>query len=201
MDPANVAPTVNAGADPTGQVFIGTSVSLIGNASDDGLPTAPGVVSLVWSKASGPGSVAFESTSAAATRATFGAAGAYTLRLTATDGALQGQDDVIVTVLPLSTGMGAHFTFNEGAGTTTKDEQANLKGTLSGVSWAAGKDGSSFNCTGTTDNVAVPNASSIALGAADFSVALWFKTSQQAPADVYPELLFKNEPLASGHRR
>lgn len=196
----NGAPSVNAGADPGGQVFIGTSVDLNGSVSDDGLPE-PSKVTILWSKASGAGSVVFEATNAAVTKATFSAEGTYVLRLTANDGALQAHDDVTVNVLPLTTGLSAYFKFNEGSGTTTKDEQVALSGSLSGVGWAPGKEGSSLNCSGATDMVSVPNTAAIDLGAGDFTVTAWFKSTQKAAADVYPELVFKNQDLASGSRR
>src|SRR6185295_8039115 len=64
--------------------------------SDDGLPN--GVVNTAWAKVSGPGTVAFGSASSPVTNAAFSSAGTYMLRLTANDGALSANDDVIVVV-------------------------------------------------------------------------------------------------------
>ncbi|HEX6623913.1 MAG TPA: RHS repeat-associated core domain-containing protein [Pyrinomonadaceae bacterium] len=90
----NKAPTVNAGADQT--VAFPTTVTLTGTATDDGLPL-DSTLSFAWTKLSGPGDVTFASASALQTTATFSAAGAYVLRLAASDTALSATDDVTVT--------------------------------------------------------------------------------------------------------
>jgi PKD repeat protein len=90
----NVAPVANAGADQS--ITLPASASLVGTATDDGLPG--GALTTTWSTVSGPGTVAFANASALATTASFSAAGSYTLRLTANDGALSHQNDVIITV-------------------------------------------------------------------------------------------------------
>ncbi|MEK7949975.1 CBM96 family carbohydrate-binding protein [Luteolibacter soli] len=98
--PSNAAPVVGAGADQT--TTIGTStaqVQLNGNASDDGLPSGSSLAA-TWSRISGPAAVSFSSSTTPSTQVTFPQAGSYTLRLTATDGALTSSDDVIVTVNP-----------------------------------------------------------------------------------------------------
>jgi hypothetical protein len=51
-----------------------------------------------WSMSNGPGSVAFGDPARLSTPASFSVAGAYTLRLTANDGAMTSSDDVVVTV-------------------------------------------------------------------------------------------------------
>jgi hypothetical protein len=89
----NVAPVVDAGSSPT-VTFPGLA-TLAGTVADDG---KPGPVSTTWSKVSGPGTVAFADATALSTTASFSAAGKYTLRLTATDGALSASDTVTVTV-------------------------------------------------------------------------------------------------------
>jgi hypothetical protein len=53
---------------------------------------------LTWSKVSGPGNVSFANAHALSTTASFSAAGAYVLRLTATDGALSANDDLTIMV-------------------------------------------------------------------------------------------------------
>jgi hypothetical protein len=101
---ANVAPTVSAGADRT--ITLPGTAALSGTVSDDGLPTPPGVVSLTWTRVSGPGTVVFSAPSAASTTATFGTSGTYVLRLTASDSVLSSSDDVTVTVNPADGGAG-----------------------------------------------------------------------------------------------
>jgi hypothetical protein len=95
----NQAPIANAGADQT----IVLKANLDGSVFDDGLP-AFGPLTTSWSSVSGPGTVSFANATAQDTTATFSAPGAYTLRLTANDGALSSSDDVSVQVLdPQST--------------------------------------------------------------------------------------------------
>ncbi|MGV3519773.1 PKD domain-containing protein, partial [Luteitalea sp.] len=93
--PANVAPTVNAGADQS--ITLPAAASLAGSATDDGLP-AGSTLTYAWAQVSGPGTATFAAPTSASTSATFSAAGAYVLRLTASDGALSGTDTVTVTV-------------------------------------------------------------------------------------------------------
>jgi hypothetical protein len=95
--PTNQAPVVGAGIDRT--ITLPTnSVTLAGTVSDDGLPTGATVTS-TWTQVGGTGVVFSDATSPTST-ATFPAAGTYTLRLTASDTALQASDDMVVTVQP-----------------------------------------------------------------------------------------------------
>jgi hypothetical protein len=94
--PTNLAPIVNVGANLT--VELGQSLNLSGIVSDDGLPSSPGLLSLLWSRVSGPGTVTFSSPTAPATSAQFSVAGTYVLRLTADDGELDAFDELAVTV-------------------------------------------------------------------------------------------------------
>lgn len=91
----NVAPVVNAGPDRT--VTLPATAALAGTVTDDGLPTPP-TLTVTWSKTSGPGTVTFSPANAAATTATFSAAGTYVVRLTASDGALSSYDEAQVVV-------------------------------------------------------------------------------------------------------
>jgi RHS repeat-associated protein len=92
----NQPPTVNAGADQT-LTWPTNSVSLQGTASDDGLP-AGSSLSYTWARASGPGTVTFSNPNSSNTTATFSVGGVYTLRLTVSDTALSGSDEVNITV-------------------------------------------------------------------------------------------------------
>ena len=96
---ANRAPTVDAGPD---QVVVATNapvaVPLAGVVGDDGAPSPPGKLSVSWSEVRGPGQVWFASASQAATTAFFPGVGTYSLRLTASDGALESADDITVTI-------------------------------------------------------------------------------------------------------
>lgn len=94
----NILPLVEAGADqslavntfPTGNVPLSGTLLY-----DDGVPGAP---TYAWTKDSGPGTVTFGNATQLVTTATFSQAGAYVLRLTADDGALQGSDTLTITV-------------------------------------------------------------------------------------------------------
>ncbi len=130
----------NAGAD--GGLFdalslraaSGAATYLNGVAGDDGLP-AGSTVSATWSKVSGPGAVTFANPASATTAATFGAAGSYMLRLSASDSALIGNDDVIVTV----TQANQPPSVNAGTGSTISLPQTlNLSGTVSDDGLPAG---------------------------------------------------------------
>ena len=92
----NVAPTVNAGSDQV--ITLPQIATLVGVVTDDNLPNPPAQTSVTWQKISGSGTVNFSNINSLATTATFGAAGTYTLRLTATDSALSASDDVVVVV-------------------------------------------------------------------------------------------------------
>ena len=93
--PVNQAPIVSAGAAQT--ITLPASAALTGSVSDDGLPVGA-VVTNTWSEVSGPGSVTFQNAASPVTAATFGQAGIYVLRLTATDTELTGFRDVTITV-------------------------------------------------------------------------------------------------------
>jgi len=92
----NTAPEVNAGDDQT-QTF-GAIVQLNGSVIDDGNPNPPGLTTTSWTKLSGLGEVTFADMADPATTATFSDPGAYTLRLSADDGEIKTEDDVIITV-------------------------------------------------------------------------------------------------------
>jgi hypothetical protein len=91
------APVVNAGADLN--VMITAPANLRATITDNG----PGPLVVRWSvvtgiAGNGLGGVIFSAPNAATTQATFTFPGKYTLRVTATDGALSASDDIVVTV-------------------------------------------------------------------------------------------------------
>jgi K319-like protein len=94
----NTAPVVDAG--PNLNVALPFDVLLDATVTDDGLPSPPAAVTVTWSVASGPGTVTFLNANAVDTRASFGQAGTYVLRLTASDGALPTVGSTTVTVQP-----------------------------------------------------------------------------------------------------
>jgi RHS repeat-associated protein len=92
----NQPPGVEAGLRQT--IKLPESANLDGTAGDDGLP-AGGVLTVAWSKVSGPGAVTFSNSNTTDTTATFGSVGYYVLRLTASDSLLSSHSDVTIKVL------------------------------------------------------------------------------------------------------
>lgn len=92
----NVSPVVNAGPDQMAHLSV--TLTLVGVATDDGVPTSGGL-SYTWNS-SGPGTVAFGDAHAVTTTATFSSVGNYTINLTAGDGELSSTDDMAITVRP-----------------------------------------------------------------------------------------------------
>jgi hypothetical protein len=92
----NQPPLVFAGPDQS--IALSMTCNFLGLASDDGLPAPPGLLSIAWSKLSGPGNVTFSNSNAPLTTATFSASGIYQLRITGNDGAIVRTDDVTITV-------------------------------------------------------------------------------------------------------
>lgn len=90
----NNPPTVSAGVDQT--ITFPATATLNGTANDDGFGGS--TLTTTWSKVSGAGTVSFANANALNTTATFGAAGVYVLRLTASDGSLSAAHDVQITV-------------------------------------------------------------------------------------------------------
>ena len=78
-------------------ITLPATASLSGSATDDGLPT-PAALTTTWSKVSGPGTVTFANAASLSTTATFGAAGTYSVRLTADDGLMTVTDELTVIV-------------------------------------------------------------------------------------------------------
>ena len=104
VPPVNQAPVVDVGSDQA--VTLPAAAMLDGTVTDDGLPAPPGAMTTAWSKASGPGTVTFANAAAVDTSASFSQAGSYTLRLTASDGALSSVDTLVVTVTSAPPGGG-----------------------------------------------------------------------------------------------
>ncbi len=92
---SNSAPVVNAGSDRV-VVYPPGTLPVTAIATDDGIPNP--TLTYSWTKVSGPaGTVTFSPSNALTTNITLPAAGTYVLRLSASDGALTGYDDLVVT--------------------------------------------------------------------------------------------------------
>ncbi len=129
VTPQNQPPVAMAGVDQTTR--LSQPVQLDGAASDDGLP--PGTLTTIWSKASGPGMVAFDNANVTITGARFTAVGSYVLQLTASDGAASDTDEVVITVIDDVAPPVVEITSPvDGAGVT---EPALVTGSVSGGNW------------------------------------------------------------------
>jgi hypothetical protein len=134
--PVNNPPTVSAGPDKA--VTLPNPVTLSGTATDPEGTT----LTVLWTKQSGPGDVAFANPNVRATTATFTAQGTYVLRLTASDGVNTAYDEVSVTANPTpppssgtTFGIGATASYiaslpMSGAGWTNLLSQANAPADL-----------------------------------------------------------------------
>jgi hypothetical protein len=90
---SNQPPKVSAG--PTQSITLPANANLVATVTDDGLPS--GKLTYEWTVAQGTG-VAFTNPRAAATAATFAAAGSYVIRVTVSDGELSSSADVTINV-------------------------------------------------------------------------------------------------------
>ncbi|PYT22681.1 MAG: hypothetical protein DMG57_34495 [Acidobacteria bacterium] len=130
----NKPPVVNAGPDFA--ITLPATASLGGYALDDSLPV--GTLTLAWSKASGPGTISFSNPASGYTTATFSQSGTYTLRLTASDGALSGSDDLVITVSDSTTPSAPSFSsFTATPGSITAGQSSTLAWTTSGATSVA----------------------------------------------------------------
>jgi RHS repeat-associated protein len=171
---ANEAPVVSAGPDQTAHA-VGDTVSLAGAVSDDGLPSGS-VLSARWSLVDGPGSVNFADETAPATTASFSAPGIYLLRLTADDSSHSDSDTVEVRVgVPCTAEPPAGIVAWWSANGDTRDVIAGNDGTLlSGTSFASAKVSQGWNFDGIDDNIRIPAAPELDLGAGSgFTVEFW----------------------------
>jgi hypothetical protein len=113
VDPPNQAPKITGSSDQT--IELGKPLKLAASATDDGLPKARGPrgtgLSIRWIVFRAPGAVNFDPENTPrvsgkpvdlTTEATFAAPGIYWLRAIASDGMLETNLDVRVTVTPLA---------------------------------------------------------------------------------------------------
>lgn len=140
-DDTNTAPVITLNSPVSGTAFIPEGPGLMVEAavSDDGLPRPTVPITVEWSKLSGPGTVEFADSAAAATSVRFGAPGAYVLQLRAADAELSTA--VSVNVFVLSNTL-------TGVNVGTTSALTSLSG--SGKTWTLNGAGAGVS-TGTTD--------------------------------------------------
>ena len=145
----NQMPGVSAGPDQ--EVILPNDVILNGAITDDGLPNPPATLISTWNQLSGPGIVTFADASAAATPASFSAAGVYLLRLTADDSVLTNSDDVTINILdPLPPAASIYLSTSGSAsagGISFRDEDIALYDVIND-SWSLHFDGSDVGLNG-----------------------------------------------------
>ena len=166
---ANRAPAVDAGHNAA--ISLGNVAALDGTVSDEGLP-AGSEVTQSWSVTSGPGPVTFGDAAAVDTTATFGVAGTYVLRLTASDGVLSAFDEVMVDVRAETNVLSLHLPLDEGAGTLAADVAGGRHGTLfNGAAWITGHAGTAAHFDEVDDYLLLDDLAY----PPQFSISFWFK--------------------------
>ena len=167
IDKPNQAPVVVAGPDLELN-FRFPQVMLDGAVHDDGLPNGP--VAVRWSKASGPGNVAFAHPDRCHTEATVDQPGRYVLSLVADDGSLKGDGQLTVNFQSPNERVLA-YDFDEESGTLVKDSSGCGRDGVFRKSPARGigMHRRALNLHGAEDYVAVPPLGTLN----DLTVALW----------------------------
>jgi hypothetical protein len=207
--PNNLPPTVSAGTD--GSIQFGSTATLVGTVSDDGLP---GPVTMAWTKALGPGSVTFSSAANATTTASFSQSGTYVLRLSASDGQLSAQDEVAITVQAPAPNQaptvaaGTDQTYQQGstaplAGTVTDDGPASsVTSTWSKVSGPGSVAFVNANANSTQASFSAPGVYVLRLTASDGSLTAFDEVTITitAPPTADPSLLgdWRMDAIAGG---
>jgi YD repeat-containing protein len=159
----NQAPVVNAGPN-LDLAAVSDLATLNGSATDDGLPTGAGL-RVNWSKLDGPGTVTFGDANAAATTASFSAAGIYVLSLAADDAAIVRNDLVEVRVaVPCSSAPVGLVAWWPGNGNANDIIAANDGRLAGGTAFASGRVSAAFSFDGLNDSVHVAAHSSLDVG-------------------------------------
>ncbi len=188
----NQSPMVEAGSNQT--IELPNSAALSGTVNDDGYPVGSSIA-VNWSKASGPGDVTFSNQNNQNTTAGFSTHGTYILRLTATDGDLTANDDVIITVNPQNQAP----TVNAGEDQVIElPDTVNLSGTADDDGYPQGSNltttWSQVNGNGTVDfaNINSPNTTASFSQTGDYTLRLTatdgqLSTSEDITITVNPE--------------
>jgi len=190
LSPSNAVLTItDAGANQTPVVLITSPKNYLVflNGTNAGLVLDATVIddnpsnTVFWTKVSGPDSYVFGNSNAASTTVLFTNVGAYTLRLTADDGLLQGHADILVFVSNdvLSATNILHWTLDDGTGTNVLDASgAGRDGVFSGGSPAWDTNGviaGALSFAGTNDCVRQAAGSNVLNGLNAFTISLWLK--------------------------
>jgi hypothetical protein len=183
--PVPKAPSVSI-TNPAGGPVILTNVNSRLKLSG-AVNAGAGSTTLAWSTASGPAAATFSDSTNLSTAAAFPIAGAYVLRLTASDGVLSGFDEV--TVIAGEPGpnpdpsLALWLKLDETNGPTAADSSgnANLATLSGGTAWqpAGGINGGALQFDGLSGMATIPDADSLDNSTA-LTLTYWFR------ANVYP---------------
>jgi hypothetical protein len=183
------APDIAVNSPAASPAFIHAGSGILISTTVTPLPARAGALALQWSKASGPGSVAFTDPAEPVTGATFDAPGDYVLRLTASDGEDLSARDISVRVLsapvtgPADGSLRLRLSFDEQSGSTAADSSGVSPTTdatfVNAPTWsAAGRISGALGCaTGLqrveiADSAANPNPLD---GFGQMTLSLWIK--------------------------
>lgn len=169
-----ISPVANVVSVPDAGHALTLDASALGGTS--GLPS--------WTLVSGPGSVTFGNPAAASTTATFGAAGTYVLRLTASNPLGTATRDVTVNVAPPSS-----LALREGAGGThpatfiRSDTPSWNSGARDQI--LVGRNNAAFRSLLAFDLSSIPPASSIVSATLELRVAATGSGASVGPLDLH----------------
>lgn len=176
----NSPPAVQAGAD-SALPNAGVTATLSGRVTDDNLPF--GAPTVAWRMVAGPGSVTFGHPGAAATTATFSAAGTYLLELSGSDcyaAPVSDQVEVRVGVATAETpsGISAWWPANQhGAEVVNARAPVEL---MYGASYTTGRvlQGWAFDGVDDIGRVAAHADIDVGASAAGFTIEFWMKPAE-----------------------
>ena len=100
----------------------------------------------------------------------------------------------------LASGMVAHYRLDEGSGLVAIDSSGRgLDGVLEpGVGYTGGVSGTAGDLTAAADYIEVADNDDLDIGTGDFSIDMWFNTTESLPLwDTYPMLAYKRDPSVS----
>jgi hypothetical protein len=172
----NQAPVVSAGPDRALTSASG-AVTLLGQASDDGLPG--GFLDVRWTQLFGPASAPCAAPPAARTEVTLPQPGLYGFQLAGSDGFITRRDVAEVRVqqtgaAEVPSGLVAWWPGNH----TTEEMVTGRLDAGVNVAYATGRVGGAFSFDATSRNVVVPRSSGqtdLGAGAAGFTIEFWMR--------------------------
>lgn len=169
-------------AEATNPLAEGETVALHATISDTGSAT----MAYAWTQESGPATLTFQSPNQLDTNVTFPVAGTYTVKVWAFNGHVTVSDTATLTVLApdLTTGLVAHYKFDEPSGTTVLDASGrNHLGLITGATRVPGKNGGALRFNGNATYVYVQGNEDLdlpgeGLTGTGLTLATWIKTDR-----------------------